>query len=686
MEAITKAPAPTNVPELRSFLGLLNYYGRFIPNLASLLHPLNELLKTTTKWKWSRECQEAFKLAKEKLVSADVLAHYDATLPLRLAADASAYGIGAVISHRMPDGAERPIAFASRTLSDAERNYSQVEKEALALIFGVKKFHNYLYGRPFVLVTDHKPLTTILGHKKGIPPVAAARLQRWAIILAAYKYEIEFRPTTAHANADGLSRLPLKVNASVPASTDTVWCNMMELDSLPVTVAEIRKETRTDVLISKVYQYTIEGWPHTTEPEFRAFVQRKDELTIENGCLLWGLRVIIPPKLRPKLLQELHSEHSGVWKMKAVARSYFWWPGLDKDVEQLASGCVPCQSVKHTPPSAPLHPWVWPSGPWERIHLDFAGPFQNTSFLVVVDAHSKWPEVFTMSSTTTTATITVLRKLFAAYGLPLQVVTDNGPQFVSDEFASFMRGNGIRHIKSAPYHPATNGLAERFVQSVKQALKTNISSGRPLSHRLANFLLTYRSSPHATTGVSPCSLFLKRQVRTRFDLLKPNQRSHVMQKQAQQKTEHDRHAKPREFSIGQSVMARNIRSGPKWVPAVIEEKLGPLSYLVKTSQGELWRRHIDSLKGALLDQTSERREDNSNADSTTQDWDFASTERPTSDVPQTRTENLPREEPSNTDTPEQDTSETETAPTNPIPRYPTRDRQRPRYYQETLSS
>ena len=291
-----------------------------------------------------------------------------------------------------------------------------------------------------------------------------------------------------------------------------------------------------------------------------------------------------------------------------------------------------------------------------------------------------------MSSTTTTATIAVLRKLFAAYGLPLQVVTDNGPQFISDEFAGFMRGNGIRHIKSAPYHPATNGLAERFVQSLKQALKTNISSGRPLSHRLANFLLTYRSSPHATTGVSPCSLFLKRQVRTRFDLLKPNQRSHVMQKQAQQKTEYDRHAKPREFSIGQSVMARNFRSGPKWVPAVIEEKLGPLSYLVKTSQGELWRRHIDSLKGALLDQTSERREDNSNADSTTQDWDFASTERPTSDVPQTRTENLPREEPSNTDTPEQDTSETETVPTNPIPRYPTRDRQRPRYYQETLSS
>ena len=241
VKAITNAPAPKNAQELRSFLGLLNYYGRFIPNLASILHPLNELLRRNTEWKWSEECNQAFKLAKDKLVSADVLAHYDSTLPLKLAADALAYGIGAVISHSLPDGTEHPIAFASRTLSASERNYSQVEKEALALIFGVKRFHTYVYGRQFTLITDHKPLTTILGHNKGIPLVAAARLQRWAIILAAYKYKIEFRPTTAHSNADGLSRLPLKESARDPGLTETVWCNMMELDSLPVTVAEVRK-------------------------------------------------------------------------------------------------------------------------------------------------------------------------------------------------------------------------------------------------------------------------------------------------------------------------------------------------------------------------------------------------------------------------------------------------------------
>ena len=139
--------------------------------------------------------------------------------------------------------------------------------------------------------------------------------------------------------------------------------------------------------------------------------------------------MIVPSKLRLLLQQqELYCDHSGIWKMKAVARSYFWWPGLDKEIKQVASGCVECQSVKNAPLNAPLHPWVWPTKPWERVHLDFATPFQNTTFLVAVDAHSKWPEVFILSSTTSTTTIGVLRQLFTAYGLPAQVVTDNGSQ------------------------------------------------------------------------------------------------------------------------------------------------------------------------------------------------------------------------------------------------------------------
>ena len=146
--------------------------------------------------------------------------------------------------------------------------------------------------------------------------------------------------------------------------------------------------------------------------------------------------------------------------MKSCARAHFWWPRLDKEVENLVSSCQQCQANINMPAAAPLHPWIWPTTPWQRVHVDYAGPFQGKSFLIAVDTHSKWPEVFDISSTTTVKTIAVLRHLFSAYGLPEQIVTDNGPQFISEEFRTFLRRNGVKHIRSAPYHPASNGAVE----------------------------------------------------------------------------------------------------------------------------------------------------------------------------------------------------------------------------------
>ena len=307
----------------------------------------------------------------------------------------------------MPDGSEHPIAFASRTLSSSERNYSQVEKEALALIFGVKRFHIYLYGRRFTLITDHKPLLSILGPKKGIPQLAAARLQRWAYLLSAYVYDIAFKGTKEHANADGLSRLPVEEDGqeiSVMATEASIF-NIAQIESLPVTATQIAKAICKDSVLSKVLIYTQQGWPNTFEDCLLPFQRRQHELTVEAGCLLWGIRVVIPTELQMTLLEELHRDHPGVVRMKAVARSYMWWPGIDKAIEHTAKACVPCQSVKRAPATAPLHPWAWPEKPWQRVHLDFAGPFQGSMFLIAVDAHSKWPEVYSMSSTSALKTI-----------------------------------------------------------------------------------------------------------------------------------------------------------------------------------------------------------------------------------------------------------------------------------------
>lgn len=208
-EAIAKAAVPTTVTELRSFLSLLSYYGKFIPNLSTLIAPMTGLLQKDVKWEWSPSCQKLFKEAKKQLLSNRVLVHYDPELPLILACDASPVGVGAVISHKMPDANEKPVAFASRMLTKAEKNYSQKEKEALGLVFGVVKYLDYLFGRKFTLITDHKPLLKILGTKTGVPPLAAARMQRWALILAAYTYEIQYKSSEQHGNVDALSRLPM---------------------------------------------------------------------------------------------------------------------------------------------------------------------------------------------------------------------------------------------------------------------------------------------------------------------------------------------------------------------------------------------------------------------------------------------------------------------------------------------
>ena len=402
------------------------------------------------------------KTAKQLLTTSNLLIHYDPSLLLKLATDASQYGLGAVISHVLPTGEERPIAFASRSLSASKKNYSQIDKEALSLIFGIKKFHSYLYGRRFTLITDHKPLTSILGPTKGVPSVAAVQMHRWALLLAAYNYNIEFRPTTTHCNADALSRLPLPDDGKQRPS-ETGMYHVRQIESLPIMSQAVRKATQRDPTLSKVEEYVLKGWPEEVPNTLLTYRNKQVELSVEQGCLLWGGRVIIPQSLKQKILANLHREHLGISKMKTLARSHIWWRGLDYDLEVLVKNCAACAAVKQAPPKAPLLPWTWPSRPWQRVHIDFAGPFVEKMFLIVVDAYSKWGEVIIMNQTTAAKTISTLRQLFVSHGIPEQIVSDNGPQFVSSDFTEFLKLNGVRHIRASPYHPATNGEAERFV-------------------------------------------------------------------------------------------------------------------------------------------------------------------------------------------------------------------------------
>ena len=272
-------------------------------------------------------------------------------------------------------------------------------------MFGVKKFHSYLYGRHFTLITDHKPLLTLFNESRAVPPQASGRIQRWALTLAAYEYTLLWRSTKQHENADAMSRLPLPEKPlKTPLPAELVLL-MEHLEESPVTATQIRMWTRRDPLLSRVSRYLHEGWPDQCDDHLKPYWCRKMELSLHDDCLLWGSRIIIPPPGREVLLGELHAGHPGISRMKTLARMFVWWPGMDGDIVNTVQSCHICQEYRPAPPPAPLQPWKWPSHPWSRVHLDYAGPFLGHMFLVVVDAHSKWLEVFQMPAATSRATI-----------------------------------------------------------------------------------------------------------------------------------------------------------------------------------------------------------------------------------------------------------------------------------------
>ncbi|GFR09671.1 transposon Tf2-9 polyprotein [Trichonephila clavata] len=359
---------------------------------------------------------------------------------------------------------ERPIAFASRTLSGSEKKYSQIDKEALSIVWAVKKFYLYLKGRRFTLITDHKPLVAIFGSKRGLPVLVATRLLHYELILQSFEFDIIFRKTIEHGNADFLSRLP-KTSEELEVKDDITIFQMSQIEALPFTSKELRQETSKDIELGPLLKALREG---------KDLQGREAQYTIEDGCIMYGQRVCIPRKFQKNVLDgggELHAGHLGIVKMKAIARSFICWKNIDKDIEEAAKNCVDCARYKADPTKAKVHYWEYPSMPWEHIHVDFAGPIFEHKFFLIVDAHSKWLEVYPMKATTTKKTIECLRDSFARFGLPRVLVSNNGPQLTSYEFQRFMQRNGVKHKTKALFKPSSNGQAGRYVATLKQSLR-----------------------------------------------------------------------------------------------------------------------------------------------------------------------------------------------------------------------
>ncbi|XP_058038754.1 uncharacterized protein K02A2.6-like [Ahaetulla prasina] len=431
---------------------------------------------------------------------------------------------------------------------------------------------------------ERLPLLGLLAGDRPTPVALSPRLTRWTIFLAAYSYKLQHRPGKELGHADALSRCPLPGAIEDPTPGTPVLL-IDSLDSGPVTSKEVARASYRDVILRTVLGWVQRGWPAAPGERFKEFEKKRGELSAQGGCLLWGDRVVIPEKLRAKVLDLLHEGHPGIVRMKGLARSYVWWPLMDSEIAEKVGKCLACQESRPLPPTAPVREWEKPQGPWSRIHIDFAGPFHGQTFLVVVDAFSKWLEIILMRSMTAEAVIAALRHLFATHGLPDTLVSDNGPQFTATQFEEYLADAGIRHALSAPFHPASNGLAERSVRSAKEAL-SRLKPG-DWQTKIDFFLAVQHRTPSTATGRSPAELLMGRKLRCPLDRLNPQYTPEGYQGEL---------GKTRGMEIGDRVWARNYGDGPSWLAGQIIKATGPKSYLVelKDNRGKNIG-HVDAL-------------------------------------------------------------------------------------------
>ncbi|XP_042072880.1 uncharacterized protein K02A2.6-like [Haplochromis burtoni] len=594
-EAITEMTEPTNVSELRSFLGMVNQVGKFIPHLAEKDKALRDLLSKKNAWYWGTDQVRAFKTLRDALTSPPVLAMYDPNRDIKVSADASSYGLGGVLLQLWEEG-WRPVAYASRSLSPTEQRYAQVEKEALASTWACERFRDFLIGKHFCLETDHKPLVSLLGGQALdlLPP----RIQRFRMRLMRYSYTVQYAPGKSLWTADTLSRSPLKkpmnlsdkeLMESTDIYVDSIVANMPVSSSYMQTLKE---QLKSDSVCARVMDMCTEGWPEHAkqEPLLRNYWPDRATLTVEDGLLLKDTRLVIPSAMRNEVLEKLHEGHQGVVKCKARARQTVWWPGLSQQISEMVLKCKTCIQERHNN-SEPLMPTEYPARPWQRVGTDLF-ELGGETYLLAVDYHSRFVEIALLNRTKSNDVITHLKSFFARHGIPEVLMSDNGPQYSGRIFTDFAAAYGFKHITSSPKFPQSNGEAERAVQTVKNLLK------KAADPYLA--LLAYRATP-LQSGYSPAELLMGRRLRTTLPML-PSQLEPTLpdnallaQKEREKRMMdmanfNRRHrAKPLcSLSPGEQVWVTDVKT----TGTVIQNHSTPRSYTVELPQGTVRRNRV----------------------------------------------------------------------------------------------
>ena len=475
-----------------------------------------------------------------------------------------------------------PVQFVSRSLNEAEKNYSQIEREALSVIFTCERFRNFLLGSVFIIKNDHKPLKKLFGNDSAIPVNCSSRLQRWALRLSQFNYTFEYIKGCDNIHADFLSRLPLKETVGINEPYELIFV-VDALDELPINCDHIRKYTDADNDLVKLKGYIRNGFPNKLDLSLSKFKNVSNELSIMKGCIMYKDRVFVPEAIRESVLKLFHEGHPGICAMKQLARSLVWFHGMDDKIAKIVQSCNVCQNNRSKPAQKYLE-WPTPYKKWSRIHIDHFF-FEDRTFLVIVDAYTKYIECLLVNSTSSQCTIDALREVFSRQGLPDTLVSDNATSFSSNEFKTFLKQNVIHQMFSPPYSPSSNGLGERAVRVMKDLLRKNKVG--TIKTRLSSVLLYYRSTPHSITKMSPSASLNNRNLVTLKSRINPNFVPIVRE---------EKNMLIRRFNIGDTVLALNVCSGAKWLRGTITNICGQNIYEIFIEELQTrWIRHANQL-------------------------------------------------------------------------------------------
>jgi len=616
VDAFQKASRPETASELRSMLASSNWSSRFIQNFSSIVAPLRELAKPTERFTWTTEHDRAFKQLK-KSFTVNTLAYFNPAWHTEVYSDASPVGLGAILVQVNPnDPSDRVvIAFASRALSSHERKYSQVELEALALIFAVERFHAYVYGKRFKLYSDAKAIVFIYGGKGHKSP---ARIERWGLRLLPYDFEIVH--TQGDGNpADYLSRHPVTKRKSENTDDDAdLYVNFIVNNSLPqaITRKEIIHETEKDVslqLLIKAITASDRKMVKSTKT-LRAFDNSFESLSVSSdGLVLRGHQIVVPTSLRQKMVDIAHEGHLGIVKTKQSMRRKVWFPFLDQLVETKVGRCIPCQACTqdNCKRMVPLENRQPLAAVWHTVAGDFFGPLPSGHYLIAMVCETTgYPLVEAVTTTSARAILPICDRMFSEFGSPTVFRSDNGPPFQGKEFKDYCSYMGIKHERSTPYWPRGNAKVERFMKNLGKTVRIAQLEGQPWKQALNAFLRSYREAPHGSTGFSPYRLMFGREMKSRLPSHRPDETPQLLRialANSSKKTERNRqyaddklHTGPSTLKPGDQVLVRQTKVNkltPTYNPSQLTVKARQGSWVMcQDANGKQIERNISFFK------------------------------------------------------------------------------------------